>query len=354
MFSKSTILKIIIKKQFFMNKYPCHCHFIPDVVFKEMEKDGYDVEKPAQEVADKTLRTRRQGLMAFARAMPQVGNNELLVYDSQNTRNTQFKLVRKDGDAPILDDDVNAVFDNGAIVKEYFLNILGWNSIDDNALDLVSNVHYMVKYNNAFWDGEQMIFGDGDGTNFKNFARALDVTAHELTHGVVQYTANLEYRGQSGALNEHFADVFGSAIKQYYLKQNEKTANWLIGELCLSGRFLGKAIRSMKTPNDEKVVLMPQPDHYTKMAKGPVDNYGVHINSGIPNYAFYLTAIGIGTQNAAVLWFEALKILKPTSKFKDLYKALTKVAKHLIVVGKVPTSTQVNVDTAFKKVGIIK
>ncbi len=337
-----------------MNKYPCHCHFIPDVVFEEMEKDGYDVEKPAQKVVDKTLRTRRLGLMAFASAMPQVGNNELLVYDSQNTKNTQLKLVRKDGDEPSLDDDVNAVFDNGNIVKEYFQKILGWNSIDGGGLDLVSNVHYLTKYNNAFWDGEQMIFGDGDGLNFKNFARALDVTAHELTHGVVQYTANLEYKGQSGALNEHFADVFGSAIKQYYLKQNEKTANWLIGDLCLSGRFQGKAIRSMKSPNDSEVVMMAQPDHYTKIFKGAADNYGVHINSGIPNYAFYLTAMGIGTQNAAVLWFEALKMLKSTSKFKDLYKALVKAAKPLVIVGKVPPSTQVNLDAAFRKVGIIK
>ena len=337
-----------------MNKYPCLCHFIPDVVFEELEKEGYDVEKPVQNVVDKSLRTRRMGLMTMARALPQIGNNEQYVYDSKNSRNTQFNLVRKDGDAPVLDDDVNAVFDNGNIVKEYFLKILGWHSIDDNALDLVSNVHYMVKYNNAFWDGEQMIFGDGDSTNFKNFARALDVTAHELTHGVVQYTANLEYRGQSGALNEHFADVFGSAIKQYYMKQNEKTANWLIGELCLSGRFQGKAIRSMKAPNDANVVMMPQPDSMATIFKGASDNYGVHINSGIPNHAFYLTAMGIGTQNASVLWFEALKILKPTSKFKDLHKALTKAAKPLMVVGKVPPSTQVNLDAAFKKVGIIK
>lgn len=138
------------------------------------------------------------------------------------------------------------------------------------------------------------------------------------------------------------------------MKQNEKTANWLIGELCLSGRFAGKAIRSMKAPNDPSVVLMPQPDHYLKLSKSPADNYGVHINSGIPNYAFYLTAMGIGTQNAAVLWFEALKLLKSTSKFKDLYKALTKAAKPLVIVGKVPPSTQTKLDAAFRKVGIIK
>jgi Zn-dependent metalloprotease len=332
-----------------MNKYPCRCHFIPDVVFKEMHKEGYDVEQPKQIKLDKSLRENRS-LMAFA---PQIGNNERLVYDSQNTNSTRLKVVRKEGGAPVSDADVNAIYDNGGIVRNYFKTVLGWDSIDNKSMDLVSNVHYNVKYNNAFWDGEQMIFGDGDGTNFKDFARALDVTAHELTHGVVQYTANLEYKGQSGALNEHFADVFGTAIKQYHLKQNEMTANWLIGEVCLSGRYLGKAIRSMKAPADPVTVLMPQPDNMKNLYKGASDNYGVHINSGIPNYAFYLTAMGIGTQNAALLWFEALKILTSTSKFKDFYKALTKVAKVLVLAKKVPASTQVNLDAAFKKVGII-
>lgn len=335
-----------------MNKYPCRCHFIPDVVFKEMNKNGFEVEKPAQVKFDKSIRANRNGLTTFT-LMPMIGSNERLVYDSQNSSNARLKLVRKEGDAPIQDMDVNSVFDNSGLVRDYFKTILGWDSIDNNGLDLVLNVHYNKQYNNAFWDGEQMIFGDGDGTNFKNFARALDVTAHELTHGVVQYTANLEYKGQSGALNEHFADVFGSAIKQHILKQNEMTANWLIGETCLMGRFKGKAIRSMKSPNDATVVMMPQPDNMKTIYKGSSDNYGVHINSGIPNYAFYLASMGIGTQNAAILWFEALKLLKPTSKFKDLYKALAKVTKGFVVAKKVPASAQVTLDAAFKKVGII-
>jgi Zn-dependent metalloprotease len=336
-----------------MNKYPCRCHFIPDVVFKELHKEGYEVEQPKQPKIDKALRERRTSLMSFAQAMPQIGNNERMVYDSQNTAVNKVKLVRKEGDAATTDADVNAVYDNGGIVRDYFKTVLGWDSIDNSAMDLVSNVHYNAKYNNAFWDGEQMIFGDGDGTNFRFFARAIDVTAHELTHGVVQYTANLEYKGQSGALNEHFADVFGSAIKQHFLKQTEMTADWLIGEMCLSGRYQGKAIRSMKSPNDATMVLMPQPDNMKNIYKGTSDNSGVHINSGIPNYAFYLTAMGIGTQNASVLWFETLKTLKSTSKFKDFYKALIIMSKVLITSKKIPASAQVTVTAAFKKVGIV-
>ena len=131
------------------------------------------------------------------------------------------------------------------------------------------------------------------------------------------------------------------------------TANWLIGELCLSGRFAGKAIRSMKAPADATVVMMPQPDNMKKISKSTSDNGGVHVNSGIPNYAFYLASMGIGTQNAAMLWFEALKILTPKSKFKDLYTALKKVTKPLVITKKLPASTQTTLDAAFKKVGII-
>ena len=335
-----------------MNKYPCRCYFIPDVVFKEMKKDGYNVEQPKQTTIDKNVRQQRQDLMMMP-AMPLIGNNERSVYDSQNTNVKQAKIARKEGQAPTADVDVNAVYDNGGIVRDYFKTVLGWDSIDNNAMDLNLSVHYQNKYNNAFWDGEQMIFGDGDGANFMNFARALDVTAHELTHGVVQFTANLEYQGQSGALNEHFADVFGTAIKQHFLKQTEITANWLIGEMCLGGRFKGKAIRSMKAPADATAVLMPQPDNMKNISKSTSDNGGVHINSGIPNYAFYLVSMGIGTQNAAVLWFEALKILGPKSKFKDLYTALKKVTKGLVLTKKMPASTQTTLDAAFKKVGII-
>jgi Zn-dependent metalloprotease len=340
-------------KSTYQPKYPCRCCFIPEIVIKELNKEGYSIEIPTK--VDKSMRQNRQNvsLMGFIRSVP--GTSSRQVFDSQNTNGTRLKSVREEGSVtPATDADANAAFENGGIVRDYFKTVLGWNSIDDNGLDLIFNVHYMVKYNNAFWDGEQMTFGDGDGVNFQNFVRALDVTGHELTHGVVQYTANLEYKGQSGALNEHFADVFGSAVKQWAAKETEKTANWLVGEICMMGRFQGKAIRSMKAPADAAVVLSAQPDHMSKLFKGTADNGGVHVNSGIPNRAFYLVAMDIGTQKAAKLWFEALKILTPTSKFADLYKALTKVGKTLVADKSIPATTQVSLDKAFKTVGIIK
>jgi Zn-dependent metalloprotease len=336
-----------------MNKYPCICHFVPDIMLKELHKQGYDIETE-QAKMDDSFRLRRQGMMTLMRAMPAIGNNERQVYDSQNTGSNRLKLVRSEQDAPTKDPEIDAAFDNAGIVRDYFKTVLAWESVDNNGMDLVINVNYLVKYNNAFWDGEQMSFGDGDGVNFKGFVYALDVTAHELAHGLVQFTANLEYKGQSGALNEHFADVFGTAIKQWHFKQTEKTGNWLIGESCLTGKLAGKAIRSMKAPADPTVVMYPQPDSMAKIFKGTADNGGVHINSGIPNRAFYLVAMEIGTQNATLLWFETLKTLKPTAKFKDLYSRLKKKTAELVKSNKMPQNTQAALEKAFKEVGILK
>lgn len=341
-------------KSNYQPKYPCRCCFIPEVVIDALNKAGDNIEKPNVQM-DKSIRMRRSSMTLMASLLPATpGTSARRIFDSQNTGSTRLKIIREEGAMSLNDADANAAYDNGGIVRDYFKTVLGWNSINDDGLDLIFNVHYMVKYNNAFWDGEQMAFGDGDGVNFQNFVRALDVTAHELTHGVVQYTANLEYKGQSGALNEHFADVFGTAIKQWAAKETEKTANWLIGEICTMGKYAGKAVRSMKAPADTAVVLSAQPENMSKMFKGTADNGGVHVNSGIPNKAFYLVSMDIGTQKAAKLWFETLKILKPTSKFTDFYKALTKTAKTLVANKTLPTTLQTSIDKAFKTVGIIK
>ena len=341
-------------KSNYQQKYPCRCCFIPEVVIDALNKAGDNIEKPNVQM-DKSIRMRRSSMTLMASLLPATpGTSARRIFDSQNTGSTRLKIIREEGAMSLNDADANAAYDNGGIVRDYFKTILGWNSINDDGLDLIFNVHYMVKYNNAFWDGEQMAFGDGDGVNFQNFVRALDVTGHELTHGVVQYTANLEYKGQSGALNEHFADVFGTAIKQWAAKETEKTANWLIGEICTMGKYKGKAVRSMKAPADTTIVLSAQPENMSKIFKGTADNGGVHINSGIPNKAFYLVSMNIGTQKAAKLWFETLKILKPTSKFTDFYKALTKTAKTLVANNTLPTTTQTSIDKAFKTVGIIK
>lgn len=161
-----------------------------------------------------------------------------------------------------------------------------------------------------------MAFGDGDGDLFDTFTKNLDIIGHELTHGVVQLTANLEYEYQSGALNESIADVFGSMIKQYFPKTEAKNADWLIGEgLFLPSVTKSPALRSLKEPgkayNNPKIGRDPQSATMDGYEDLPLeeDGGGVHINSGIPNHAFYLASVALGGyswEKAGRIWYAAL------------------------------------------------
>src|SRR5258705_701935 len=155
-----------------------------------------------------------------------------------------------------------------------------------------------------------MLYGDGDGRIFNRFTKVLDVIGHELTHGVTQYTAALDYHDQSGALNEHFSDVFGILVKQYSLKQTAKKADWLIGAGIFTQRVHGAAIRSMKAPgtayDDPTLGRDPQPAHMKNYVKSHDDSGGVHVNSGIPNHVFYLVATALGGnawEVAGKIWY---------------------------------------------------
>ena len=156
-------------------------------------------------------------------------------------------------------------------------------------------VHFGEEYPNAFWDGRRMAFGDGDNEIFLRFTKSLDVIGHELGHGVIEDESGLEYWGQSGALNEHFADVAGIMVKQRKLNQTADQADWLIGAELRGDEFDGDALRSMKAPgtayDDAVLGKDPQPDHWRDYVRTFEDNGGVHINSGIANKAFYLLAI---------------------------------------------------------------
>ena len=143
---------------------------------------------------------------------------------------------------------VNEAFDYSGATYDFYLTAYNRNSIDDNGMRLDSSVHYDSNFDNAFWDGQQMVYGDGDQTIFDRFTKCLDVVGHELTHGVTAATANLDYQGQSGALNESMSDVFGSLVKQMSLGQTADQADWLIGAGLFMPGIHGVALRSMSNP----------------------------------------------------------------------------------------------------------
>ncbi|MCK8490455.1 MULTISPECIES: M4 family metallopeptidase [Spirosoma] len=342
------------------SQHRCHCHIIPPFVVDELKKAGVDISSQDKTI-NRSFRARRAEQLALrssesALVAPPTKNADRLVYDSKTTQNQRLLLVRKEGGAASADPIVNTVYENTGAVRSYYKDTFNYLSVDNHGADLVLNVHFGKAYANAFWDGDEMTFGDGDGEVFINLANAIDVTAHELTHGVVQYTAGLNYQGQSGALNEHYADVFGSVIKQIAKKETAATADWLIGDEIMGPTLKGQALRSMKAPGtayDNKLMGKdPQPAHMDNIYKGSQDNGGVHINSGIPNKIFYLVSVGIETDKAALLWFETLKTLKPTTNFKSFKTAVLKQAKKLAKAGSLPADTETTVKQAFEAVGL--
>jgi Zn-dependent metalloprotease len=258
------------------------------------------------------------------------------IYDAKHKQDLPGKKVRGEGDKPGKDATVNRAYAGLGATFDLFLKAYGRNSINGEGLPLNASVHYDEEYNNAFWNGEQMVFGDGDGEIFLDFTIPVDIIGHELTHGVTQYTANLTYFGQPGALNEHVSDVFGSLIKQYTLGQTAAEADWLIGAGLLAPRVTGTALRSMKAPgtayDDDVLGKDPQPatmDDYVRTGR---DNGGVHINSGIPNHAFYLAAKALGGhawERAGQVWYDVLTggELDAQASFTDFAKLTLAAAR---------------------------
>lgn len=257
------------------------------------------------------------------------------IYDAQQRgiAGLPGRLVRREGSAPSPDVSVNEAYDHSGITHDFFSRRFMRNSLDDRGLTLISSVHVGKNLNNAFWTGQQMAYGDGDGKLFTRFTRSLDVVAHELTHGVISYTANLVYENESGALNEHFADVFGILTRQWHERTAAKNADWLIGRDIMGPEATARGLRTFKDEkaydNDPWFGTDPQPKHLKEQYRGNADNGGVHINSGIPNHAFYLFAVALGGnawERAGGVWYEALLSLPVEAQFTDMVLATEKTA----------------------------
>lgn len=280
-------------------------------------------------------------------AKKKVAKLNMQVYDMKHgTDPSKAQLVWDNGKVvKPLDKTAKNVIAAGSATWDLYFSIFGRNSVDNLGLLLKHYTHYYVKYNNAMWDGSEMVYGDGDGTIFGDFTADPDIIGHELTHGVTQYESNLAYHVQSGALNESLSDVFGIMVKQRMLNQDVKQSNWLIGENVLIGDKY--ALRSMKAPGTAYVGhpdlgTDPQPATMDKFIKLPDTSQGdwggVHYNSGITNYAFYVTAFDIGGfawEKAGKIWYDAMTddALIPTAKFSDFKKLTIKHAGKLFGVG---------------------
>ncbi len=302
---------------------------VPPHILNEIAVKGTDAQRQVAVDTIKTsgrIRGQRQTLADFPTAalrMPAsaVGVKERTIHDVKNGSNlASAVVVRKEGDPPSADVAVNEAYDGSGVTHDLYKNIYNRNSIDNSGMQLNSYVHYRVGYDNAFWDGEHMVYGDGDENLpaaerlFNRFTIAIDIIGHELTHGVTQFEAKLTYAFQPGALNESMSDVFGSLVKQYQKGQTAAQADWIIGEGLFTSNVNGVGIRSMKAPgtayNDPVLGKDPQPAHMKDYVNTANDNGGVHINSGIPNHAFYRAATALGGnawEKAGQIWYVTLR-----------------------------------------------
>ena len=279
------------------------------------------------------------------------------IFDARETRDLPGRIVRTEGERRTRDDAVNEAYDFSGRTYDYFRRVHGRRSLDDRGMRLESTVHFGRALNNAHWNGRQMIYGDGDGKYFRRFTSSLDVVAHELTHGVTQYAAGFAFSGQGGALAEHYSDVFAVLVKQYWSKQSAAEADWLIGAELFTNAVNGEAIRSMKAPgtayDDPVLGRDPQPRHMRNYVRTRGDDRGVHINSGIPNHAFYRVATLLGGNAwdvAGKIWYAALtRELGPRSRFQHCADATWRAAGALFGEGSAP---QHAVLAGWKSVGI--
>lgn len=315
------------------HRNPLHCIVPPFVLEKMAESPDATVRRVAiaslgRSGAMRSMRNTLAMAPMLAAVPSAAAGKDRRIYTLRNRTPSPFslpgKLVRKEGQGKSKDPAVNEAYDFSGNTYDFYKAVFKRNSLDDRGMSLISTVHISRNFNNAFWNGEQMAYGDGDGVVFRRFTASLDVVGHELSHGVVTHTSDLEYQDQPGALNEHFADVFGVLVAQWRRKHTAKQASWLIGAELIVPAATRRALRSMRDPgsafnNDPHLGDDPQPKHINNLYTGGEDYGGVHINSGIPNHAFYLVATELGGrawEKAGAIWYAALRKLNKTSPFQ--------------------------------------
>jgi Zn-dependent metalloprotease len=353
------------------------CFILPQVVLSALAEREDDAELRATALrtllASASLRTQRAAFTQVVQQLEVSAADLSKLTGSTGERKTVYDvdhggeadlpgaLKRSEGEQPVGDPAVNEAYDNADHTYDFYRDVFQRKSVDGEGLELVSSVHFGTDFDNAFWNGLQMVYGDGSGRVLAkgSLTRDIAVVAHEITHGVVQYTAGLRYSKQSGALNESFADAFGSQVKQYVAKESAADADWLIGEGILGSALHGEALRSMKAPGTA-FDLDNQPAHMNDYVDLPDDNDprhdhgGVHVNSGIPNKAFYLVATELGGNSwdkAGHVWYDALATrLRPNSDFKAAAEATVASAGDLYGKGSAEEKT---VSAAWREVGVL-
>ena len=340
------------------------CSVIPKHILRNVAEHGDDeARETVAETLVHTARIARERAATPATLIetphaPGARRKQRVVYDAHGESSTlAAELVANEETRHIRDVEAKEAFDGAGAVYDFLAKVFNRNSIDNRGMTLTSTVHYGRHFANAMWNGREVVYGDGDGKLIMRLTADVAVIGHEFGHGVTQHDAALEYHGQSGALNEHLSDVIGIMIKQRWLAQTAAHAAWLIGEGLLGPTVQGKAIRSMRAPgtayDDPILGRDPQPAHMRDYVYSADDDGGVHINSGILNFAFYLTATALGGYSWLTpggIWLRAARTrLYPQAGFQDFANATVIAAGELHGVG---SRVQSTVAAAMDAVGL--
>jgi len=348
------------------NNHKCTCSIVPPYIMDQFKDEFKNTIETTQAIV-KARKDISMQIMGPSLGTGPLGKADRIIYDSQNTSKDSFRKIREEGDPPSSDKAANSVYDNAGFVRDFYKNTFNYFSVDNRGKDLCMNIHFQEDFNNALWSSasDAMFFGDGDGQTLINLTGAIDVIGHEMTHGVIEYTAGLIYQGQSGALNEHLADVFGTMIKQKFKGENAWNADWLIGDTVVGPKFQPQtgfqsvSLRSLAYPGCAYLGDF-QPANMDRYFTGSDDNFGVHINSGILNKVFYLVSTGQGmgipgmdTTPAGQLWFNSLKAISTdTCDFNGFKNLVIKNAEKQVLEKSLQEGTVELVGKAFSSVGL--
>lgn len=340
---------------------PCGCQIVPNKVLRRLAEEADLSEQVRRQMVDTALvdlevrklraqalqLARVSGAIAPVAAMALAPAPSVTVYDCQHGQTLPGAPIGHPEDS--ADASARRTFTETRAVADFYKQVFNRNSIDGAGMTLLSSIHFGSGYNNAQWNGAQMIYGDGDGSIFLDFTLGNDVIGHELTHGVTQHTLQLVYANESGGLNESLSDVFGSMFRQWRAGQAVTAADWLIGKDIMGPAALAKGytcLRDMANPAGAHC-LAPQISHYRDYQPG----MDPHESSGVANFAFYTAAIAIGGHSwdrLGQVWYKAMtgNGAKPNLKMAAFANLTRQAAGALF-----PTDVAA-IDQAWKQVGL--
>jgi Zn-dependent metalloprotease len=339
------------------------CSIVPHSVLVKLSKDKtlskdersgfsqtakYDLE--LRKIRTQAGKLTRLAMLAPAAKRLAPSTPAIEMYNCNHSQTLPGSIIPSPGSS--ADAVAKRAFATTTKMAEFYKTLFGRNSIDNLGMTIVSSIHFGTDYNNAFWNGFQMAYGDGDGKIFVDFTKSNDVVGHELSHGVTQHSLQLNYANEPGGLNESISDVFGTMFRQWLGRQSVTAADWLIGKDIMGPTAIAKGyncLRNMKDPAANGA-LAAQPKHYSKYRPG----MDPHESSGIPNFAFYNAATMIGGNSwdkAGQIWYHAMTSGRPAPSLKmKAFADRTRKSTATLFPGDVNVGSAI--DKAWKIVGL--